>query len=52
MTSTGVIGLNPDELRWVRLLVGLLRHPDPTVHQLAREALLYLSQSAQCRNLA
>jgi hypothetical protein len=41
-----VIGLCPDELPWMRMLVGLLRHPDPTVPELARQALLYLSRPA------
>jgi hypothetical protein len=41
-----VIGLNPEELRWVRMLVALLRHPDPNIPELARQAVLYLSGSA------
>ena len=41
-----LIGLQPDELLWLRMLVDLLRHPDPTVPELARQALLYLSRSA------
>ena len=27
-----VIGIDQDELSWIRTLVGLLRHPDPRVH--------------------
>ncbi len=42
-----MIGLSPDELPWVRSLVALLRHPDPTIPELARQALLYLSRAAQ-----
>ena len=42
-----MIGLSPDELPWVRNLVSLLRHPDPTIPELARQALLYLSRAAQ-----
>lgn len=42
-----MIGLAPDELPWVRSLVALLRHPDPTIPELARQALLYLSGAAQ-----
>jgi hypothetical protein len=45
--SVSMIGIDPGELRWVRLLVSLLRHPDPTMPELAREALLYLSGQAQ-----
>jgi hypothetical protein len=44
--TTAVIGIHPEELRWIRLLVALLRHPDPGMPELARQALLYLSQSA------
>jgi hypothetical protein len=42
-----MIGLAPDELPWVRSLVALLRHPDPTIPELTRQALLYLSGAAQ-----
>jgi hypothetical protein len=41
-----VIGVEPDELRWVRLLILLLRHPDPSMPELARQALLYLKDAA------
>jgi hypothetical protein len=44
--TTAVIGIHPEELRWIRLLVSLLRNPDPGTPELARQALLYLSQSA------
>lgn len=44
--NTAMIGLRPEELRWMRLLVSLLRHPDPGMAELVRQALLYLSQSA------
>ena len=47
-----VIGVEAEELPWLRLLVGLLRHPDPVVPELARQALLYIenaaSQSSAC----
>jgi hypothetical protein len=45
--TTAVIGIHPEELRWIRLLLALLRHPDPGMPELARQALLYLSQSAE-----
>jgi hypothetical protein len=41
-----IIGIAPQELPWIRLLVQLLRHPDPGVPELARQALLYLSDAA------
>ena len=44
-----MIGLQPEELPWVRLLVSLLRHADPTVPELARQALVYLSRAAEAK---
>jgi hypothetical protein len=41
-----VIGLDSSELGWVRLLVFLLRHPDPVVPQLARQAMLHIEAIA------
>ena len=41
-----MIGLYPEELAWIRILVGLLRHPDPTIAELTRQALIYLSSGA------
>ena len=46
-----LIGLQPDELPWLRMLVDLLRHPDPTVPELAHQALVYLSRSAAASTL-
>ncbi|MBZ5591178.1 MAG: hypothetical protein LAP39_03010 [Acidobacteriia bacterium] len=37
-----MIGLRPDEIEWVRMLVTLLRHPDPLAPELARQALEYV----------
>ncbi len=42
-----MIGLCADELPWVRQLVWLLRHTDPTVPELTRQALQYLSRAAE-----
>jgi hypothetical protein len=42
MDRVSVIGLRAQELAWVRLLVDLLRHPDPVVGEVTREALGYL----------
>jgi len=44
--TTAVIGIGSEELRWIRMLVALLRHPDPSLPELARQALLYLSDAA------
>ena len=41
-----VIGIEPAELHWIRMLVLLLRHPDPVVPELTRQALLYLESAA------
>ena len=41
-----VIGIDPRELRWLRMLLALLRHPDSSVAELARQALLYLTDAA------
>ncbi len=41
-----VIGIDPEELTSIRTLVWLLRHPDPVVPELARQALLYLEAAA------
>jgi hypothetical protein len=44
--TTGVIGIESTEIRWLRMLISLLRHPDSSVPELAREALLYLTAIA------
>jgi len=44
-----VIGVEPSELRWIRMLIFLLRHPDPAIPELARQALLYLVEAAAKR---
>jgi hypothetical protein len=44
--TTAIIGISPDEIQWIRMLVALLRHSDPTLPELTRQALLYLSNSA------
>jgi hypothetical protein len=41
-----IIGIEVAELRWIRMLVSLLRHPDPSMPELARQALLYLTDAA------
>jgi len=37
-----MIGLDAREMQWLRLLIALLRHPDPVVGEMATEALRYL----------
>jgi hypothetical protein len=44
-----VIGIEADELRWIKILVSLLRHPNPGIPELARQALQYLAQAASQR---
>ena len=41
-----MIGIDPAELAWLRMLVRLLRHPDPVVPELTRQALCYLEDAA------
>jgi hypothetical protein len=45
-SSVPVIGVEPAELPWLRMLTQLLRHPDPAVPELTRQALLYLQNAA------
>jgi hypothetical protein len=51
MTKTekrlSMIGVDDEELRWLKTLVGLLRHPDPNVPELARQALQYLTGASE-----
>jgi hypothetical protein len=49
--TVSVIGIEDKELRWIRSLILLLRHPDPSIPELARQALLYLTRSAAERPL-
>jgi hypothetical protein len=41
-----MIGLYPSEIQWIRMLVCLLRHPDPAVAELSRQAMLHLTCKA------
>jgi len=45
--SVSMIGIDAGEVRWLRLVLLLLRHPDANVPELTRQALLYLVESAQ-----
>ena len=44
-----MIGLDPAELGWARLLVALLRHPDPMVPELTCHALRHIEQTIATR---
>jgi len=44
--TVSMIGIDPDELVWVRSMLFLLRHPDPLVAEMTRQALLYLERNA------
>ena len=46
MDNCCLIGLQAREIAWVRLLIGLLRHPDPVVGEVSMEALRYLESVA------
>jgi len=41
-----MIGVDPAEIQWLRLVIALLRHPDPVVREVTREALRYLEDLA------
>jgi hypothetical protein len=49
--TLSVIGIQPQELHWIQALVQLLRDPDPSIPELARQALIYLARSADERPL-
>jgi hypothetical protein len=42
----GIAGLDPEELSTIRLLLSLLRHPDASVAELARQALYYVRDTS------
>ena len=44
--SVSMIGIDPGELCWLRMLLFLLRHPDPDMPELVRQTLLYLAENA------
>ncbi len=50
MENVGMIGLDPRDVPWLRLVIALLRHPDPVVGEVAREALRYLEDVAARAN--
>ena len=44
--TVSMAGLHPEELSLVRMLVGLLRDPDPMVAELAQQALIYVRDTS------
>ena len=44
--TVAVIGIDPEELPTLHTVVWLLRHPDPTVPALAKQAIEYLQAAA------
>jgi hypothetical protein len=53
MTKTvSMIGIDPGELPWVRTLLSLLRHPDPPIAEMARQAMLYIERNAHAQQFA
>jgi hypothetical protein len=50
MDNVCMIGLDSGEIQWLRLVIALLRHPDPVVGEVARDALRYLDDVAARAN--
>lgn len=44
--TVSMIGVDPGELPWLRMLLFLLRHPDPLIAEMVRQAMLYLARNA------
>ena len=44
--TVSMVGIDPLELGWIRMLLFLLRHPDPMVQELTRQAVAYLTEKA------
>jgi hypothetical protein len=44
--TVSIIGIDPSELAWVRTTLSLLRHPDPVIPEMVRQALLYLQTNS------
>jgi hypothetical protein len=50
--TVSMIGIDPGELSWIHMLVLLLRHPDPVVRELTRQALCYVEAAASRSGIA
>jgi hypothetical protein len=44
--TVSMIGIDPGELTSVRTVLFLLRHPDPLIGEMTRQALVYLEKNA------
>jgi hypothetical protein len=44
--SVSMIGIDQTELSWLRMLLFLLRHPDPLISEMVQQALIYLAKNA------
>ncbi|MEI9972855.1 MAG: hypothetical protein WDO73_12805 [Ignavibacteriota bacterium] len=47
--TVAMIGIDLEELVWLRTLIFLLRHPDPVNSEMAQQALQYLAENAHKR---
>ena len=47
--TVSMIGIDPAELPWLRMLLFLLRHPDPLIAEMARQELVYLEKNAHAQ---
>lgn len=44
--TVSMIGIDPGELAWLRSALFLLRHPDPLIAEMTRQAIRYLETNA------
>jgi hypothetical protein len=51
LNNLAVTGIGRTELSWVRMLISLLRHPDPRIPELTRQALIYVADNAAAPGL-
>ena len=49
--TVSLIGIEASELKMIRMLINLLRHCDPNIPELANQALVYLTDTADKRTL-
>lgn len=45
--TVSMIGIDPGELAWLRSALFLLRHPDPLISEMTRQAIRYLEANAR-----
>jgi hypothetical protein len=44
--TVSMIGIDPGEVAWLRSALFLLRHPDPLISEMTRQAIRYLEANA------